>query len=133
MGYEIKTAALGYEDILNCLKSTTFMMSISEIWARTGVHSNVSGPQQISDAVKSFHKKGIIGRTKYGRGYSYFYKHDKSPQPQGLALKSVFAVDIDAKLAKTVPPAVPSNKPEIIVNETSIIINHAKCKITIEF
>lgn len=100
---------------------------VGEIYEMCKHNPVITGQQQIADAVCQYHKKGLLKRYRYGRKFKYFVPSvDNATQVTEQPVPS--QVNVVASVSKDV-----SSKPEIIVNEDSIVINHAKCKITIEF
>lgn len=132
--YAIANAARGYEAILNFLKTRKRedLCTLDDVY--NAVEKDVTGKQQCVDALKKYCRQDLVLKSRLGRKWIYYYNPSRPSQEKPEILKPLgFEVK---KLAKKPGPVVnipAHNKPEIIVNETSIIINHAKCKITIEF
>lgn len=123
-----KDSALAYAEVLKYLRSQKpgDAKTIDQIWLDLSHISFMRNTQQVIDAIKSYYAKGWLGRMREGRAFVYWAK-SSVPSAEPYALKAL------SLLEPAPAPAPATNKPEIIVNDNSIVINHAKCKITIEF
>jgi len=134
-----KDSALAYAEVLKYLRSQKpgDAKTIDQIWLDLSHISFMRNTQQVADAVKSYYAKGWLGRMREGRAFVYWAKSSvpESKTSDAKTIDQIWAMIDRAELppAPAPAPAPATNKPEIIVNDNSIVINHAKCKITIEF
>ena len=127
-----KDSALAYAEVLKYLRSQKpgDAKTIDQIWLDLSHISFMRNTQQVADAVKSYYAKGWLGRMREGRAFVYWAK-SSVPSAEPYALKALSL--LEPAPADAVSKSCDTNKPEIIVTDNSIVINHAKCKITIEF
>ena len=135
-----KDSALAYAEVLKYLRSQKpgDAKTIDQIWRDLSHISFMRNTQQVIDAIKSYYAKGWLGRMREGRAFVYWAKSSVPESKTGDAktIGQIWAMIDRAELPPAPAPAPTStstNKPEIIVTDNSIVINHAKCKITIEF
>lgn len=122
-----KSKALGYQAIHEAIIATGVKgATVGELNRILEANEHVTGMQQIADCVKQLHKKGLVLRTKLD-GNRFLYM----AAPTSITTATL-APTPEPKVTAVASPEV-KTKPEIVVNESSIVINHAKCKITIEF
>jgi hypothetical protein len=137
MSTPFRDSALAYAQVLTYLKTLKpgVMATIGEIYqAISKSHGYVRNPQQVADALKSYYAKGQVSRIREGRNYAYWAKAvdvEPSAAPIDMSKHAPVQVEIPQVGLSKIPGT--DNKPEIVVTSSSIIINHAKCKITIEF
>ena len=133
---QFKAIAVEYQAIEKFVKekvaSVSDAMTINEIF--NTIKDQVKSKQQVTDAIKSMHKKHFLRRMASfgGRGHVYWY----DPMPQLAHLTPVEEDKVQRIVARinesTTAPVKKANVPSIKINPNSIIISSDKYTVTIE-
>lgn len=135
MNTPIKDSALVYAEVLRFLRSlkTGDAVAVAAVYQAVSIAcKHVRNPQQVTDALKSYHKKGLVSRMRDGHNYLYWAK-SLSPSTEPVDMSKHAPIQVDVPKVGLCKALGTNAKPEILVAGNSIIINHAKCKIIIEF
>jgi hypothetical protein len=120
---------------------------IEDVYAK--LKDEVKGKQQVYDAIRSFGAKGWVGKIADGQRKLFWWKPgaimttvvgkrgpNKNKKHSDVTITRPFATTPQPAPREATVALVGraiEGRPEIIVNDNSITINHAKCKITVEF
>jgi len=141
----IKDAALAYtaiEKLVLTKTSAIHPLSIQQIFEKAGV--DVQKKQQVVDCTKNLRDKKLIAKRREGKQLVWWAISPMSEEQFAAYLKTRFTratqgrpkkVKVTAQ-ATAVPiarPIVKTSVPDIKINDDCIVIEHAKCRITIEF
>jgi hypothetical protein len=144
----IRDAALAIAGIEKVMLQTDLAhaRTVQQIYEKAGVSR-----QQVSDVAKYLVAKKLVNKMREKQGVVYwrnepmtdeqlaaYYagkQHRTAGRPKGVSNKPKVEITAEHSQPRVSAPVVVhnANVPEIIVNDNSITINHAKCKITVEF
>jgi hypothetical protein len=144
----IRDAALAIAGIEKVMLQTDLAhaRTVQQIYEKAGVSR-----QQVSDVAKYLVAKKLVNKMREKQGVVYwrnepmsdeqlatYYagkQHRTAGRPKGVPNKPKTDITAEHSQPRVSAPVVVhnANVPEIIVNDNSITINHAKCKITVEF
>jgi Fe2+ or Zn2+ uptake regulation protein len=124
----IRTRLLATEVVRAWFEKNTHVgryVTIEDAYHHLRNNENIVNIQQVRDSIKSWYKHGLLSRIRIGLPYAYWFTANATHPTQVKAGLPV------AETTAPQPTHIP--KPEIIVQRNQIIIQHAKCKITVEF
>ncbi len=135
MGDQMFSAIAGWNVAIDYMVKNTSItnpLTIQRAYEKLQSNPSVKNKQQVSDAIKHAHKKGILRRAvslvhepgkRGGRAYEYWFDTPEFDAPK----------EVQKPTRVIEEKKIPGEKPEIVVTESKVVINTSKVKITVEF
>jgi hypothetical protein len=143
----IAEAALGYQQVYECLLNHTSADNPLTIRQVHDKCPGAKGLQQVNDALRKYYKQGKVRKLREGRNIVYWWagntlskeaevhiRAEKEEIRKAEGLQASINQHAWHEVKHILPQTAPeSTKPEILVTKHSVVINSSNVKITVEF
>lgn len=135
-----RSQAIATAKIYNWFKENTWpgrYFTIDECYMALKSEPEIYKAQQVRDCVKTFFRNKVLARIRVGQPYAYWFAENSAvgryPTKEELKQQAAAAVAETEAEAEAIDVETFIGKPKIHVMRNQIVIEHAKCKITIDF